>query len=192
MATLANLRTETQKLLDDTNAKRWTTADLDLYLNEAQLVFNTRRGDYKTAQTVTTVGGTATYTLSPVPIGPIARVEDSDGRQLTRTTEAVLNTFDSEWSGETETYSTQWCLGTNNFSTIRLWPKPLRDSYTYTVWAPTTPPTMSGGQDTVIPEYLTYALPFYAAHKALLRDRNDRDSALSQQYLTRFNEIIGG
>ena len=192
MATLANLRAETQKLLDDTNAKRWTTTDLDLYLNEAQLVLNEVRGDYKTSQTITTVGAQATYTLSPIPIGPIARVEDSTGQKLTRTTEDILNTFSDEWRSETELLATQWCLGTNNFSTIRLWPTPLRDSYTYIVWAPTTPPTMTSLVDSVIPEYLTRALPYYAAHKALLRDRNDRDSALSDKYLAVFNQIIGG
>jgi hypothetical protein len=192
MATLANLRTETQKLLDDTNAKRWTTADLDLYLNEAQLVLNQVRGDYKTAIPITTVGATATYTLSPIPIGPIARVEDSSGQMLTRTTEDILNTFQDEWRSETELQATQWCLGTNNFNSIRLWPTPLRDGYTYSVWAPTTPPTMTVSVDSVIPEYLTRALPYYAAHKALLRDRNDRDSALSDKYLAVFNQIIGG
>lgn len=191
MATLSDLRVETQKLLDDTNAKRWTTADLDLYLNEAQLIFNTIRGDYKTSQVITTVGGTATYTLNPVPIGPIARVESSLGQQLVRTTEDVLNNLLDEWRSETERTATQWMAGTYNFSTVRLWPTPLRDGAIYTVWAPATPPTLGVAQDTVIPEHLTYALPFYAAHKALIRDRNDRDLALSDKYLARFNEIVG-
>ena len=192
MATQAALLSETQKLLDDTNAKRWSAADLYSYLDEAQLQANILRGDYKTSQTVTTVGGTATYTLTTIPIGPIARIEDSSGHQLTQTTEAILNTLMMDWQSETELQSYQWMIGTNNFSTIRLWPTPLRDSYVYTIWAPTTPPAMSVSQATVIPEKYTRALPFYAAAKALMRDKNDRDLALSDKYMARFNEIIGG
>lgn len=192
MATQAALLAETQKILDDTNAKRWSAADLQSYLDEAQLQANIVLGEYKTSQTVTTTGGTATYTLSTIPIGPIARVDDVHGHQLVRTTEDTLNNLVFDWRSETELYSTQWMMGVNNFSTIRLWPTPLRDGYVYTIWAPTTPPAMSVSQATVIPEKYTRALPFYAASKALLRDRNDRDLALSDKYMARFNEIIGG
>ena len=64
MATLSTIRTEARNLLDDSASTRWTDADLNTYINDAQYEFAMATGLLTKKITLTLTTGVSEYTLS--------------------------------------------------------------------------------------------------------------------------------
>lgn len=201
MATLANLRTDVATLLDDSANDRWSTTDIDSYLNEGQVEFNRLTGVYKASFTITTANGTATYAVtntvssaSRMPLGPILRIENSSNAQLAQTTEEtierVLQTTGITWP-QSGAAATHWARGQRDYNVVRLYPTP-NGVATYTALAASYTPTMTSSPqvDSVIPEHFVYALPFYAAWRCLLRNSTAQDLGRAQAFRARFDQIV--
>lgn len=197
MATLASLRSTTQTLLQDTAAARWSTADIDAYLNEGQLELNKATRLYKARFTVTASNGTATYAVSDAngpAIGPILRFETSAGVEIPRTTEERMDLLsaDANWAATTGAAITRWMRGKRDHTTLLVYSIPT-GAATYYAYAAATPPTMTSSGtpvNSVIPEQYTSALPHYAAYKCHSRSSDDTELERAAFHKARFDELV--
>lgn len=204
MASLSTMQTETQRLLDDSNADRWSTTVLQDYLNEAQLEFNRLTRLYKTTYSAASASGTGTYSFTDAngpPLGPIERMirgTEASGTEMIRTTDYRMDRlFGTGWTATSSSTSDRWTQDIRDFNTIRVYPLPNATAQTFTAYATGIPATLSAAGDTPgtssragIPVQYHYALPYYAAHKCLLWNNDATSLDLAERYKRKFDEIV--
>lgn len=213
MATLGTTRTETRNLLDDTASTRWTDADLNSYINDAQYEFAVTTGIVTKKVTITLVSGTSEYTITtPGIVGPLDTVYFISGttpaftRTLYPTTEKLLDSSvgptwrDETFSCDNRQAPVQYYLTPDTTASssaalfkIGIYRKPtiVAGTHQIVVSGPMVPTTLS--LDATEPEiFLQFhqALPYGAAYRALLRNQDTVSLELAGAYKARFNEFV--
>lgn len=205
MATLASLRTTTQTLLQDASAARWSTTDIDAYLNEGQLEFNRLTHLFKDVFTFTNSVSNTGFTLvsslgadSNGVIGPILRVYSANSDIIPEVISGQMDLLGpADWGGvptgvgEVPSY---WMRDSRSYNTILFYPVPEGATANGAVaLAAAMPLTMTSSGTPVgtsIPEQYTYVLPHYAAYKCHTRSADDADLTQAAFHKAKFDEIV--
>lgn len=216
--TLTNLINETSNLLGDPSGTRWSQTvsatpnsvsnPIQAYLIEAQEEFNRLSGIYRTSVSVPVISGTPTAIVTDAngnpPFGSILRIEDQTGKALIRTTSSALDTLIVSWKGSASSATVQgqpdrWVRGLDGFGTIRLYPCP-NVTATFTAYIVARPQMMTNGNNYPFtnssaltadnPAHYHYALPYYAAYKALTWNKDSADMPMAKFYLEQFQRIV--
>lgn len=217
-STLANLITETAGLLADPGGSRWAqtiaaapvpvTNALQWWLNEAQDEFTRLTGIYRATASVAVTAGTPTATIADAngnpPFGPILRLEDQNGKALLKTSAHALDTLAGNWKGSgigggtVQGQPDRWIRGLDGFGTVRFYPTP-STAQTFTAYFVARPQMMTAGGNYPFtnqpnltadnPAHYHYALPYYAAYKALTWNQDSRDLELAKFYFEQFQSI---
>lgn len=213
MASLLTIRTEARNLLDDSASTRWTDADLNSYINDAQYEFAVTTGVVTKKITISLTNNVAEYTITaPGLVGPLDTVYFVSGsspvftRTLYPTTEKQLDaTVGPTWRDETfscdnrqmpvQYYLTPDTTASSSAALFKIgiYRKPSISAGTHSivVSGPVVPATLSSDGD--IPEiFLQFhqALPYGCAYRALLRNQDTVSLELAGAYKTRFNEFV--
>lgn len=216
MATRGDLRSETRKLLDDNaTISRWSDADLDGYLNDAQMEFSSTTRCFIRKVTIVLATNTAEYPVYDATIRGIVGMPDtvyftysSTTRVLYPTTEKVLDSsVGPMWRSETfaptkaqtpiQYYMTPALADsvTPNVLNIGIYRKPSELGGSIVISAPAIPveiATGSGNDSTSpgLPLQYHEALPYGAAYRALLRNQDAQSLSLAQAYKARYMEFV--
>lgn len=215
MATRGALRTETRNLLDDNaSTKRWTDAELDGYLNDAQMEFSSITRCFIRKVTITLSANVSEYPVYDGTIRGIVGMPDtvyftysSTTRVLYPTTEKILDSsVGPMWRSEVfapganqtpiQYYMTPALADgvTPNVLNIGIYRKPSTSAGSIVISAPAIPveiATGSGNDSTSpgIPLQYHEALPYGAAYRALLRNQDAQSLSLGTAYKARYMEF---
>jgi hypothetical protein len=198
---LLAIRTETRNLLDDIGNDRWSDADLNQYINQAQYDFNVLTQIYRGPVTVSLVAGQSVYAVSSNDIvGPIIRMEGytsaTSADNVNSTTQEKLDTVKFGWVGDAGSAIPKvFMRSKHDFKEFQIYPKSLTTTNAgypiLKVYAARVPPTLSADTDApVIPAEYHHALPYGAAARALQRNNDALSVQLSQTYDTKFKEYV--
>ncbi len=200
-ATLASLIIESGNLIGDPrdptvsqDGERFSNADLITYLNEAQDEMNRLSGLLRAKVPVSLVANTASYAVldsaSKPPDTRILRMENSDGTPVFQATKEELDAFSPGWETQTGTPPTYWILETGGYGVIRIFPVPTGPVTLY-AWITERPTPMAALTDPpAMPDLYSNTLPFYAAWKCLLRNRESSDLQMAMTYLQTWQERL--
>jgi len=216
MSTLSELRTETRKLLDDNqygnSPYRWPDADLNKYLNDAQVEFSSSTRCFLRKITISLSANVAEYPTKDATIRGIVGMPDTVyytyGSTITRvlypTTEKILDSsVGPAWRTETfvpannqtpiQFYLTPALNDsvTPNVMNLGIYRKPSASAGSIIISAPAIPVDVSvDATEMSIPLQYHEALPYGAAYRALLRNQDTQSLTLAAAYKTRYMEFV--
>jgi len=221
MATLSELRTETRNLLDDnqynSSQYRWSNADLNKYLNDAQVEFSSLTRCFIRKVTISLSASTSEYSISDGTIRGIVGMPDtvyytytSGGgspvtitRVLYPSTEKILDsTVGPNWRTEQFVpanfqHPVQFYLAPSlsasvpNVMVIGIYRQPSTANGSIIIAAPAIPvDNQTDGTSMSIPLQYHESLPYGAAYRALLRNQDSQALSLAAAYKARYMEFV--
>ncbi len=201
-ATLASLTQETGHLLGDPRditageeGRRFKNAAVKLYLNEAQEEMNRLAGVLRVDVEITLKPSEARVKVvdrnGAVPEARILRVEfKADLKPIYRATKDELDAVAPGWQNLAPGKPAYWLPDTGGYGVLRFVPHVSVDTEIL-AWIAQKPPEMGDAEDApAIGDVYADALPFYAAWKCLLRNRESADLEMAKSYQQEWRDRV--
>lgn len=196
MTTRGELVAYVRSQLNEPIAAAWSDTELVRWLNEANRDVARTTHFYKSSDTITTVAGTAEYTLdADILTVEMAWYDDDSGRQLPLTPRH-WESMDQVWGqrqdleGNYPSYFTTW--GVTPTMKIRFWPVPSTSSDTVNMLTSVIPDDLPATNDGTVevPGHFWDLLADYAEFKALRKDRDPRWQEAQAEYMRKLDALV--